>query len=101
MDYKRLGIRIRQMRHSKGITQSVLAEKAGISASFLGHIERGSRVASLDTLVKIANTLECGLDALLTDSLDASRILEESKLDPQRQKVISEILAVIEKSFRK
>lgn len=71
MDYIGLGRKIRTKRKSNGMTQEQLAEKTGISISFLGHIERGSRKASLETLVKLANTLEVSLDYLMQDSLDS------------------------------
>ena len=48
VDYKDLGHRVRTLRRMRDLTQEELAEKLDISASFLGHIERGTRVASLD-----------------------------------------------------
>lgn len=69
MDYKDLGNRIRNSRREMGLTQEELAEKAGISASFLGHIERGSRVASLETLVDLCNLLGVTPQYLLSASL--------------------------------
>ena len=63
MDYESLGMRIRRARKAAGMTQADLAEKLGISTSFLGHIERGTRKASLDTLVKMANELGVSLDS--------------------------------------
>lgn len=71
MDYVGLGRRIKSARRAQSLTQERLAETVGISLSFLGHIERGSRKASLDTLVKLANTLGESLDDLLKDSLNA------------------------------
>ena len=47
------------------MTQEQLAEAAGLSASFLGHIERGTRVASVDTLEKLAAALEVTPNDLL------------------------------------
>lgn len=41
LDYGKMGMRIRQVRKAKGWSQEKLAEKCGISMSFLGHIERG------------------------------------------------------------
>ena len=52
------------------MTQEQLAEMTGISASFLGHIERGSRVASIDTLVALCNALNVRADYLLAGSLN-------------------------------
>ena len=64
-------MRIRRARKAAGMTQADLAEKLGISTSFLGHIERGTRKASLDTLVKMANEMGVSLDSLAADSLDS------------------------------
>lgn len=69
MDYVALGMRIRQRRHQLRLTQEQLAERCDLSASFLGHIERGSRKASLETVIGIANALDTGADDLLIDSL--------------------------------
>ena len=69
LDYIKLGKKVRIKRKSKGLTQEQLAEQSGISLSFLGHIERGSRKASLETLVSIANALGVSPDYLLQDSL--------------------------------
>jgi transcriptional regulator with XRE-family HTH domain len=68
MNYKKLGERIRRERVSLGITQEVLSEKAGISVSFLGQLERGERKPSLETVVNIANSLGVTVDFLLADS---------------------------------
>lgn len=57
MDYQDLGRRVRNVRQHAGLTQEMLAEKVGISASFLGHIERGTRAASLETFVALCNEL--------------------------------------------
>jgi len=62
-----IGERIKQERLNKGLTQEVLAEKANISASFLGQIERGERKLSLETLIHIAEVLNASLDYLVKD----------------------------------
>ncbi len=65
LDYKRIGQRIRQIRKVKGWSQGALAEKCGISMSFMGHIERGTRIMSLDTFVTICEALATRADELL------------------------------------
>ncbi len=65
LDYGRLGMRIRQIRKVKGWSQDELAKKCGISMSFLGHIERGTRIMSLETFVSICSALDTGADELL------------------------------------
>ncbi|MCX8075211.1 MAG: helix-turn-helix domain-containing protein [Clostridia bacterium] len=65
-----VGKRIKQARHKKGYTQQELAELVGISSNFLGNIERGQKLPSIDTLIKISNELKITLDSIFTDSLD-------------------------------
>ena len=63
MDYFALGKRIRKRRVEQGMTQEQLARQ----------VERGSRKASLETLVALANALHVGVDYLLCDSLNTVR----------------------------
>ena len=65
LDYTKIGGRIRQVRKVKGWSQDELARKCEISMSFLGHIERGTRIMSLDTFVSICNALDADADELL------------------------------------
>ena len=70
-DGEAMGRRIRRKRQEQGLTQAQFAKKIGVSTSFYGHIERGSRTPSIDTLVIIAN-------ALLRDSLKVPIRLDPS-----------------------
>ena len=65
MDYKAIGRRVQHLRKAQRLTQEQLAEMAGISLSFMGHIERGSRKMSMETLFNIASTLNCTSDYLI------------------------------------
>jgi transcriptional regulator with XRE-family HTH domain len=60
---KRLGRRIRELRTRRleRWTQEDLAERAKISVSFLSMIERGERVAHVETLAALAEALEVSL----------------------------------------
>lgn len=64
VDYAAVGQRIRRRRRQLKFTQEQLAERAGIAASFLGHIERGTRKASMETFLCIADALRISLSAL-------------------------------------
>ena len=65
LDYGKIGKRIRQVRQTKGWSQNDLAKRCGISMSFLGHIERGTRIMSLDTFVNICEAVGARADELL------------------------------------
>lgn len=70
---------IKFFRNTKGITQEKLAEKAGVSGSYIGYLERGKKSPSLDLLVKIADVLQVDLVHLLTES-NNTKNLELKKL---------------------
>lgn len=81
VNHQDFGRRIREARKAKGMTQDELADKIGVSGSFLGHIERGTRVASLDTLVDLCNALETSPSLLLGASLEG--LAAEVSLDDE------------------
>ena len=54
VDYRALGRRIQERRQQLGLSQIDAAEKLDISVSFFSRVERGEKVASLETIIKIA-----------------------------------------------
>lgn len=70
LNYAEIGERIRQNRVLRHMTQDVLSEACGLSTGFLGHIERGTRKPSLETLSKISQILNVSLDILVFGECD-------------------------------
>ncbi|MDA5110580.1 MULTISPECIES: helix-turn-helix domain-containing protein [Brevibacillus] len=64
MGNNRLGNRIRSFRKLKGYTQQTLADKMGVSLSFVGSLERGTRTPTEPVLRKIASTLQVDYEEL-------------------------------------
>ena len=97
MDYLRLGQRIRRQRKLMGLTQKEVAERAGISLPFYGHIERGTRKASLETTVDIANALGVSTDMLLQDSLDVMTkpLASDASLSEHSRALLTDIVGVL------
>lgn len=60
-----IGNRIRSARVLRNMTADVLAEKIGLAAVTLRHIETGANKTSLLTLMKIADALDVSIDYLL------------------------------------
>ena len=59
MDLKdAMAINLRRLRHVRNISQEELAEQSGISARYVGSIERARVSASVTILGKIANALD-------------------------------------------
>ena len=94
MDYADLGKRVRACRVALNWTQEHLAQEIGVSTSFIGHIERGSRKASIDTLVMLANAMQVSTDELLAGSLntDAELIKPVKKLTKSQKQVMMQML---------
>lgn len=92
MDYQAMGNRIRQLRKQRKLTQAELAKQVGISTSFMGHIERGTRVASLETLVGLSSTLDVSLDAIVT-GMDSGPIVSTNTTAKMR--VLNDVMRVL------
>ena len=65
VDYVIIGSRVRRRRKESGLTQEQLAEMAAISTPFLGHIERGTRKPSVETLARLTEALNVCLCELI------------------------------------
>jgi len=56
-DRKRLGAGVRTYRKAAGLTQEKLAEKVGLNPVYMGQIERGYKVPTVDVLLRVARAL--------------------------------------------
>ena len=84
VDYTLVGQKIKEKRLQKNLTREQLAELCDLSASYIAHIERGTKSLSLETAVKICSVLDVSLDFLLLDEIQShNRILNalESEID--------------------
>ena len=60
-----LAFQVEAERGRRGLTQAQLAELCGTTQSAVARLERGTRPPRLDTLLRIANALDCELDVRL------------------------------------
>lgn len=95
MNYRELGRRVRQQRVMCDMTQEELAEKSGISCSFVGHIERGEKKFSIGTLVALCNAMQVSPNYLLQDSLDADVINNSVDIGKQNKALFDDIMTVL------
>jgi transcriptional regulator with XRE-family HTH domain len=56
-----LGVVLRQLRESRGLTQESLAFRSGVSMSSLGRIELGRTSAAWATVVQLADALDVSM----------------------------------------
>ena len=62
--YIELGKNIKKRRKELGLTQQELADRLDKSLNFIGKIEVAFSKPSLDTLIEIAQVLECSVSDL-------------------------------------
>jgi transcriptional regulator with XRE-family HTH domain len=69
MDLKEvMAINLRRIRHDKQLTQEELADRSGLSARYIGAIERADVSASVTVLGQIADALGVEPAELVTQS---------------------------------
>jgi transcriptional regulator with XRE-family HTH domain len=90
-----IGKNIRKYRLLKKLRQEDLAEKAGLSINYVGAIERGEKVPSLETLLAIINALGVSADMILVDVIDTGYIVKDSLLAEKLDKLSAEDRAKI------
>ena len=54
---KQFGRTVRELRQVAHLTQMELAEQADLSLNYVGEIERGEKMVSLETIVRVAKAL--------------------------------------------
>jgi transcriptional regulator with XRE-family HTH domain len=59
------GESLRELRQKRGLTLRTLSDAAGMSLAYLSDLERGLKVPSLTTLVRLGVALNCKLTKLL------------------------------------
>ena len=69
MNYSTIGKNIRKYRTDKNLRQEDLAERANLSVNYVGAVERGEKIPSLETFIHILNALEISSDLVLCDVL--------------------------------
>ena len=68
MDLKRLiGLRIGEIRRTKGLTQEALAGRMEIDPKYLSSIERGRENPTLNILIKLSHALEADMGEIFSD----------------------------------
>lgn len=99
MDKTALGKKLRQARQNKGYTQHTLAEIAGVGDVYLGEIERGIKMPSLNIFIKLIEALDISADYILRDELTSGKefIYDEitqklKNLTPKQRKTAADIL---------
>lgn len=102
IDYAKLGLKIKEIRQSRGMTQDCLAELVGCNTSHISNIENSHTKVSLNVLLAIANVLDSSIDYLLSGqytntplALDNEILRMLQKCDTQKKEKILKIIEII------
>ena len=61
------GIRVRELRTERGLSQERLAELAKLHRNYIGGVERGERNVALENIVRLAKALSISPRDLFAD----------------------------------
>ena len=90
MELESIGRNIRKFRQAKKLRLEDLAEKAGLSTNYVGALERGEKVPSLETLIKIINALGVSADMVMSDVIQTGYEVKNSLLNEKLEKLSPE-----------
>jgi transcriptional regulator with XRE-family HTH domain len=73
------GRRLRELRQKYGVTQQQLSVATGLTEGYISNMERGLKVPSLTTILRLAVALGCNVTALVAvfDRTDIPSILRK------------------------
>lgn len=102
MNLDTIGKNIRKLRLAKKFRQEDLAESTGLTANYIGMVERGEKIPSLETFINILNALEVSADMVLSEVLTTgytvkNSLLNEkiSKLSPEDREEIYDVVDIM------
>src|SRR5262245_10971870 len=65
---ERIGMRLRNLRHHRGLSQRELQQKAGLMRCYISRLENGHTVPTLEILERLAGALDLPLYWLLHEA---------------------------------
>ncbi len=103
-DFSLIGNKLYSFRKSMGLTQSEVAEKAGISDRTYADIERGTVNMRVETLLRICNVLKITPNEILLNEKDEEITTENitdllGSISPKERKAVLKILEAYLKSI--
>lgn len=88
-----LGIKIREARKKRQLTQDELAEKAGLSLQHVGDIERGNANPTLSCLQKLAEVMDVAVSDFFA--------VNDGEAEPDEAEMRERILRFVSKAGKK
>lgn len=90
MDLNTIGKNIRKFRLDRKLRQEDLAERAGLSSNYIGMVERGEKIPSLETFINLVNALGVSADMVLADVVNTGYTVKNSMVSEKLSKLSRE-----------
>ena len=87
MQLDSIGKYLRKYRREKGLSQEALAVKTNLSSNYIGMLERGQKVPSLETFVELVNALDVSADMLLCEVVNTGFQVKNTLLTDKLEKL--------------
>lgn len=99
MDFVKIGARLKMAREHAGFTQARAAEILEMEPNSISAIERGARICSFKTFVRLVNLYHSSADEILLDDVPFGRAIHQSDLskriealDPDEATMVADVL---------
>ena len=106
-EYQKIGVRIREIRISKGMSQADLATRANISLPHISEIEHGKTKMLLATFIRVTEALQVSADVLLRPDIPEVKNIYESEFSellsdcsPAESDAILKVVKDLKAAFR-
>ena len=107
VELESIGQNIRHYRLKKKLRQEDLAEQAGLSTNYVGALEWGEKIPSLETLITIINVLGVSADMFRSDVINVGYVIKDSllaekleTLDANDRKKIYDVVDIMVKNSK-
>lgn len=107
INYKKVGLKIREVRLKKNLSQESLAEKCNLSSAYISYVEQGKKKLSLKSIISIANNLGVTVDLLLGDETKNNNYLDSTinniikDCNIQEKQIIYDVASSTKNSLRR
>ncbi|MGN1051902.1 MAG: helix-turn-helix domain-containing protein [Candidatus Scatosoma sp.] len=93
MDKKTLGAKIKDLRESRKITQNALANRAGVSPTYIYQLEQGLKSPTVEYLGYICAGLDVTLSEFFAPSVTVEKAKTTDNLTEKQKKLLNEFLS--------
>jgi len=87
------GLRIKELRKRKGLTQKQLGDLLGVTKDAISHYENNTQTPPTAKIIKLAQYLNTSVDYLL--GLDDEPVIKVSGLSPEKRQFVMDFIKYV------